>query len=68
MKSITIVIPNFNGMRYLEGCLKSLTEQTDQDFEILMIDNGSDDGSVSWVREHYPAVRIRAYRRNTGFC
>ena len=68
MKSITIVIPNFNGMKYLEGCLKSLAQQTDQDFEILMIDNGSSDGSVPWVREHYPGVRIRAYRRNTGFC
>ena len=68
MKSITIVIPNYNGMRFLEGCLKSLEAQTDRDFEILMIDNGSTDGSVSWVREHYPAVRIRAYRHNTGFC
>ena len=68
MKSITVVIPNLNGMQYLEGCLKSLSEQTDQDFEVLMIDNGSTDGSVSWVRAHYPSVRIRAYRRNTGFC
>ncbi len=68
MKSITIIIPNYNGMRYLEGCLGSLAAQTDRDFEILMIDNGSGDGSVGWVREHYPKVRIRAYRRNTGFC
>ena len=50
MKSITIVIPNYNGMRYLEGCLKSLEEQTDQDFELLIIDNGSTDGSVLWLR------------------
>ncbi len=68
MKSITIIIPNYNGMRYLEGCLGSLAAQTDRDFEILMIDNGSGDGSVGWVREHYPKVRIRAYRHNTGFC
>lgn len=68
MKSITIIIPNYNGMRYLEGCLKSLEAQTDRDFEILMIDNGSTDESVRWVREHYPKVLIRAYRRNTGFC
>ena len=68
MKSITIIIPNYNGMCYLEGCLGSLAAQTDRDFEILMIDNGSGDGSVGWVREHYPKVRIRAYRRNTGFC
>ncbi len=68
MKSITIIIPNYNGMKYLEGCLDSLEHQTDRDFEVLMIDNGSQDGSVSWVREHYPHVKIRAYHRNTGFC
>ena len=68
MKSITIVIPNYNGMRYLPGCLESLGGQTDQDFEVLMIDNGSTDGSVEWVRAHYPSVKIRAYYRNTGFC
>ncbi len=68
MKSITIVIPNYNGMKYLKGCLESLQIQTDQDFEVLMIDNGSSDGSVEWVREHYPRVKIRAYHRNTGFC
>lgn len=68
MKNITIIIPNLNGMRYLEGCLESLEKQSDTDFEIVMIDNGSTDGSVAWVREHYPSVRIRAYHRNTGFC
>lgn len=68
MKSITIVIPNYNGMRYLEGCLNSLAWQSDRDFEIVMIDNASTDGSVGWVRRHYPDVRIRAYHRNTGFC
>ncbi len=68
MKSIAIVIPNYNGMRYLPGCLDSLREQTDRDFEIIMIDNGSTDESVPYVRAHYPEVRIRAYHRNTGFC
>ena len=47
MKSITIVIPNYNGMKFLQGCLDSLREQTDQDFETVMIDNGSSDESVS---------------------
>ena len=68
MKSITIVIPNYNGMKFLQGCLDSLREQTDQDFETVMIDNGSSDESVSYVRENYPEVKIRAYHRNTGFC
>ena len=68
MKDITIVIPNLNGMRWLEGCLGSLRKQTDRDFETILIDNGSDDGSVDFVRESFPEVKVRAYHRNTGFC
>ena len=68
MKDITIVIPNLNGMRWLEGCLGSLRKQTDRDFETILIDNGSDDGSVDFVRARFPEVKVRAYHRNTGFC
>ena len=68
MKSITIVIPNYNGMKFLQGCLDSLRRQTDMDFETVMIDNGSTDESVAYVRANYPEVKIRAYHRNTGFC
>ena len=68
MKSITIVIPNYNGMKYLQGCLDSLREQTEQDFETILVDNGSTDGSVDYVRTQYPEVKIRAYHKNTGFC
>lgn len=68
MKSIAIVIPNYNGMKFLPGCLGSLRRQTDQDFETILIDNGSEDGSVSFVRREYPEVKVRAYHRNTGFC
>ena len=68
MKSITVVIPNYNGMKFLQGCLDSLREQSDRDFETVMIDNGSTDESVAYVRSNYPEVKIRAYHRNTGFC
>ena len=65
---VTVVIPNWNGMAYLENCLLSLQDQTMKDFGIILIDNGSEDGSVDFVRERFPAVRIRAFHRNTGFC
>ena len=42
MNEATIVIPNWNGMKYLQGCLDSLRAQTQQNFRILMIDNGSE--------------------------
>ena len=68
MNEATIVIPNWNGMKYLQGCLDSLRAQTQQNFRILMIDNGSEDGSLDFVRSNYPEIRIRAFHRNTGFC
>ncbi len=64
----TVVIPNWNGMAYLEGCLTSLENQSMRRFRVIMIDNGSTDGSVEYVRKHFPDVRIRAFHSNTGFC
>ncbi len=68
MIEATVVIPNWNGKKYLPDCLDSLCRQTVSDFRIILIDNGSEDGSVEYVRAHYPQVGIRAFHRNTGFC
>ena len=45
----TIVIPNFNGVGFLKDCLDSLRIQSRQDFRVILIDNGSSDGSVEYV-------------------
>lgn len=68
MRELSVVIPNWNGMAYLKACLDSLENQSFQNFEILMVDNGSEDGSTVFVREHYPQVRILELDRNYGFC
>ena len=68
MHEVTVVIPNWNGMKYLPDCLSSLHRQTGISCRIILIDNGSGDGSVEYVRENWPSVRIRAFHRNTGFC
>ena len=49
-KKVTIVIPNYNGKRFLDDCLSSLERQTSKDFETLVIDNASQDDSVSYKR------------------
>ena len=66
-KKVTIVIPNYNGKRFLDDCLSSLERQTSKDFETLVIDNASQDDSVSYIREHYPWVKIAVMRHNLGF-
>ncbi|MDE6602846.1 MAG: glycosyltransferase family 2 protein [Lachnospiraceae bacterium] len=61
----TIVIPNYNGIRYIENCLASLE---DEPARVTVVDNGSTDGSRQLVQEKFPAVRLVALDRNYGFC
>lgn len=68
MQIATVVIPNLNGMRYLKECLDSLMTQSRQDFSVLLIDNGSTDGSADYVESHYPEVTVKRHETNMGFC
>jgi GT2 family glycosyltransferase len=64
---VTVVIPNWNGERFLEICLGSLRTQTFRDFETVLVDNGSSDGSVAFVEENFPEVRVVRLPENLGF-
>lgn len=68
MPLLTVIIVNWNGKQHLDDCLGSLRRQTFRDFEIVLVDNGSQDGSVSFVRENYPEVSIVVLPNNQGFC
>ncbi len=65
---IEVVIPNWNGMKVLPRSLASLSGQTLSGFRVTLVDNGSSDGSVEYVRKHWPDVRVLALPRNFGFC
>jgi GT2 family glycosyltransferase len=67
-RKFSVVVVNWNGKHLLNDCLKSLQLQLFDDFETIVVDNGSSDGSVEFVREHYPEVQILALPRNLGFC
>lgn len=64
---VTVVIANWNGLKYLKECFDSLSNQTYDDFKIIFVDNGSDDGSVDFVKTHYPETEIIEFGENTGF-
>jgi GT2 family glycosyltransferase len=64
---LTVVIPNWNGERFLSSCLGSLREQSLEDFETVLVDNGSTDGSVALVRRNFPQVRVLPLGENRGF-
>lgn len=64
-KKVTIIIPNYNGLKFMVPCFNALEAQSDKDFELLVVDNGSTDGSVDWLKEHQiPSIFLE---ENTGF-
>jgi GT2 family glycosyltransferase len=64
---VSVVIVNWNGQRYLESCLSSALNQTYPDYEVVLVDNASSDGSVEFVRTRFPQVRLIALDENGGF-
>lgn len=63
----TVVIPNYNGKHFLQDCLDSLLQST-VEIAVIVVDNGSTDGSVSWIQEHFPQVKLICFSENKGFC
>lgn len=64
---VSILIVNWNGLEHLPICLDSLAAQTFRDFEVILVDNGSKDGSLEFVEKNYPWVRLVPLPENTGF-
>lgn len=64
---ISIVIVNWNGERFLKVCLDSVYAQGFSDLEVIVVDNGSKDGSIALIKEGFPDVRLFEYPTNLGF-
>jgi GT2 family glycosyltransferase len=65
--AISVVIPNWNGRQWLPGCLAALDAQTLAASEVIIVDNGSRDGSLTYLHEEHPLTRVLLLGRNTGF-
>ena len=64
---ISVIIVNWNGRKFLPECLESLRHQAYQRFSIILVDNGSNDGSIDFVIRNYPEVKTIALPKNVGF-
>jgi GT2 family glycosyltransferase len=64
----SIIIVTWNALDHLKRFLPSVTKSRYPDFEIIIADNASDDGSAEWVKEHYPQCKIVTFDRNYGYC
>ncbi|MEM6454950.1 MAG: glycosyltransferase family 2 protein [Acidobacteriota bacterium] len=67
---VAVAILSWNGRRHLETCLPALQHQRDPGvpWQVIVLDNGSADDTVAWVKQHHPWVRLVESRHNLGFC
>lgn len=63
----SVIIPVWNGRKYLPDCLEALFAQRYPDLEVIAVDNASSDGSADWIAEQYPQVRLIRNPVNLGF-
>lgn len=67
MKKVSIIIVNHNGKHLLKACLESLYKQSFKDIELIVVDNASEDGSVEYVQDSFPDVKLVSLPKNIGF-
>jgi hypothetical protein len=64
---VAVLVLNYNGVRWLRTCLPSLLHSAARGFGIFVVDNGSTDGSLEYVRSHFPQFGILSFDSNLGF-
>ena len=65
---VSVIIPNWNGKKFLAECIDSLKAQTFNDFETILVDNGSTDGSQEFVAGRYgDSIRVIRSSKNLGY-
>jgi hypothetical protein len=64
---VSIIIVNYNGMAYLDACLSSVMAQAYDDYEVILVDNASTDGSLEYVRQKYPSLIFVENKENSGY-
>ena len=64
---ISVVIPSYNGIQYIAVCLNSLRDQLRKPDEVILVDDGSTDGTASLVESSYPEAQLVKLDSNRGF-
>ncbi len=68
LKSFSIIIVTWNALEHLKKYLPSVAETDYPEFEIIIADNASIDGSKEWVQDTFPDVKIASFDANYGYC
>lgn len=64
---VTVIVLNWNGALFLDRCLEALAGQSFSDFEVLVLDNASTDGSADNLESRWPGFRVIRFEQNLGF-
>ncbi len=64
---VVLIIINYNGRKHLAQCLDSVLAQSYKNFQAVVVDNNSSDGSIEFVRSNYPQIEVVACRKNLGY-
>lgn len=64
---VSVVVPNYNGERFVRECLESLAAQTYSQLETIVVDDGSSDSSPALIEREYPSARLIRLEQNSGF-
>ncbi len=64
---LSVIIVNYNGKAFLSDCLDSVQRYNSFEYEVIVVDNASIDGSCEYIEKHYPNVRLIASNKNLGF-
>lgn len=64
---ISVIIVNWNGQKWLQSCIESLSKQSYKKLEIIVVDNSSSDGSVELLKRQHPYVKVIENKNNLGF-
>jgi len=64
---VSVIVLNYNGENYLKNCFESLGSQTYENYEVIMVDNASEDDSIEYVKGNFPWVKVIRNEKNLGF-
>ncbi len=67
LPEVSVIIVTWNGKEVLRNCLEHLYQQTYQNFEGIVVDNGSSDGTQEFIQKFWPQVRLLSFSKNLGF-
>jgi GT2 family glycosyltransferase len=68
MAEVSVIIVSKDSLKFLKKCLSSVYEQSFRNFEVIIVDNGSKDGTLDFIRKNYPDALLIVNEKNLGFC